>query len=244
MLGRLLDEWGLKDVKDFLLPKSDTQKLIEMVQELTIRVNTLQKTADTILKEVLNSQFDNAVSPATSLLSRIDQAQQDIQNLLKLPDNDPGRMGTTKDILEKIRGMDDDRNLLNFLLTRAGPVGEGILITASKKAAAQDRWFTAKDSQNVVDVYKYFAIYQLRLANLLVEYWNTRSCNNTPVPADCLSTTTIQQRVDQFQKDIDAQAKLLKPPLPAGTFIDRTTMEMWPTTSWRLNGQQALYGPR
>ena len=241
VLGRLLDEWGLKDVKDFLLPKSDTEKLLEMVQELTIRVNTLQKTADTILKEVLNSRFDNAVSPATSLLSRIDQAQQDIQNLLKLPDNDPGRMGTTKDILEKIRGMDGDRNLLNFLLTRAGPVGEGILITASKKAAAQDRWFTAKDSQNVVDVYKYFAIYQLRLANLLVEYWNTRSCNNTPVPADCLSTTTIQQRVDQFQKDIDAQAKLLKPPLPAGTFIDRTTMKMWPTTSWRLNGQQALY---
>ena len=187
VLGRLLDEWGLKDVKDFLLPKSDTEKLLEMVQELTIRVNTLQKTADTILKEVLNSRFDNAVSPATSLLSRIDQAQLDIQNLLKLPDNDPGRMGTTKDILEKIRGMDDDRNLLNFLLTRAGPVGEGILITASKKAAAQDRWFTAKDSQDVVDVYKYFAIYQLRLANLLVEYWNTRSCNNTPVPANCLS---------------------------------------------------------
>ena len=240
VLGRLLDEWGLKDVKDFLLPKSDTEKLLEMVQELTIRVNTLQKTADTILKEVLNSRFDNAVSPATSLLSRIDQAQQDIQNLLKLPDNDPGRMGTTKDILEKIRGMDGDRNLLNFLLTRAGPVGEGILITASKKAAAQDRWFTAKDSQDVVDVYKYFAIYQLRLANLLVEYWNTRSCNNTPVPADCLSATTIQQRVDQFQKDIDAQAKLLKPPLPAGTFIDRTTMKMWPTASWPLNGQDAL----
>ena len=240
VLGRLLDEWGLKDVKDFLLPKSDTEKLLEMVQELTIRVNTLQKTADTILKEVLNSRFDNAVSPATSLLSRIDQAQLDIQNLLKLPDNDPGRMGTTKDILEKIRGMDGDRNLLNFLLTRAGPVGEGILITASKKAAAQDRWFTAKDSQDVVDVYKYFAIYQLRLANLLVEYWNTRSCNNTPVPADCLSTTTIQQRVDQFQKDIDAQAKLLKPPLPAGTFIDRNTMRMWPTASWPLNGQDAL----
>ena len=52
VLGRLLDEWGLKDVKDFLLPKSDTEKILEMVQELTIRVNTLQKTSDTILKEV------------------------------------------------------------------------------------------------------------------------------------------------------------------------------------------------
>ena len=84
MLGRLLDAWGLKDVKDFLLPKSDTEKLLEMVQELTIRVNNLQKTADTILKEVVNLQFDTAVGSAVALLSRIDQAQLDIQNLLKL----------------------------------------------------------------------------------------------------------------------------------------------------------------
>ena len=79
--------------------------------------------------------------------------------------------------------MEKDRNLLNRLLTQSGPGGKNILITASKKAAAQDRWFTAKDSQDVVDVYKYFAIYQLRLANLLAELWNTQSCNNTPVPA-------------------------------------------------------------
>ena len=136
--------------------------------------------------------------------------------------------------------MEKDRNLLNRLLTQSGPGGQNILVTASKKAAAQDRWFTAKDSQDVVDVYKYFAIYQLRLANLLTELWNTQSCNNTPVPPDCLSTTTIQQYLDKFQTDIDAQAKLLKPPLPPGTFIDRNTMRMWPTASWPLNGQDAL----
>ena len=44
----------------------------------------------------------------------------------------------------------------------------------------RDRWFTAEDVKSVTDVYDYFAIYQLRLANLLVEYWNTRSCTNTP----------------------------------------------------------------
>ena len=91
-----------------------------------------------------------------------------------------------------------------------------------------------------MDVYKYFAIYQLRLANLLTELWNTQSCNNTPVPPDCLSTTTIQQNLDKFQTDIDAQAKLLEPPLPPGTFIDRNTMRMWPTASWPLDGQEAL----
>ena len=239
VLGRLLDDWGLKDLKDFCCT-SDTTKIIEMIQELTIRVNTLQKTADTILKEVVNLQFDTAVGSAAPLLSRIDQAQLDIQNLLKLANSDPGRIGATKKILGQIGGMEKDRNLLNRLLTQSGPGGQNILVTASKKAAAQDRWFTAKDSQDVVDVYKYFAIYQLRLANLLTELWNTQSCNNTPVPPDCLSTTTIQQYLDKFQTDIDAQAKLLKPPLPPGTFIDRNTMRMWPTASWPLDGQEAL----
>jgi hypothetical protein len=239
VLGRLLDEWGLKDLKDFCCT-SDTTKIIEMIQELTIRVNKLQETSDTILKEVLNGQFDQSVAPAGPLLSRIDSTQLDIQNLLKLANSDPGRIGATKKILLQIEGMEKDRNLLNFLLTRSGPAGQSILVTASKKAAAQDRWFTAKDSQDVVDVYKYFAIYQLRMANLLTELWNTQSCNNTPVPPDCLSTTTIQQYLDKFQTDIDAQAKLLKPPLPPGTFIDRNTMRMWPTASWLLNGQDAL----
>ena len=239
VLGRLLDEWGLKDLKDFCCT-SDTTKIIEMIQELTIRVNKLQETSDTILKEVVNLQFDTAVGSAAPLLSRIDQAQLDIQNLLKLATSDPGRIGATKKILDQITGMEKDRNLLNRLLTQSGPGGQNILVTASKKAAAQDRWFTAKDSQDVVDVYRYFAIYQLRLANLLTELWNTQSCNNTPVPPDCLSTTTIQQYLDKFQTDIDAQAKLLKPPLPPGTFIDRNTMRMWPTASWPLNGQDAL----
>ena len=130
---------------------------------------------------------------------------------------------------------------MSLLLTRPGPGGRRHhQLPRRRRPRLQDRWFTAKDCQDVVDVYKYFAIYQLRMANLLTEYWNTRSCNNTPVPPDCLSTTTIQQSLDQFQNDIDAQTKLLKPPLPAGTFIDRNTMRMWPTASWPLNGQDAL----
>ena len=163
---------------------------------------------------------------------------------MKLANSDPGRIGATKKILGQIEGMEKDRNLLNFLLTRSGPAGQSILVTASKKAAAQDRWFTAKDSQDVVDVYKYFAIYQLRLANLLTELWNSQSCNNTPVPPDCLSTTTIQQYLDKFQTDIDAQAKLLKPPLPPGTFIDRNTMRMWPMRHGRSTGKTPSTGPR
>ena len=75
VLGRLLDEWGLKDVKDFLLPKSDTQKIIEMIQELTRRVNKLQETSDTILKEVLGTHFNTVVGPALDLIGKVDAIQ-------------------------------------------------------------------------------------------------------------------------------------------------------------------------
>ena len=241
ILGRLLDEWGLKDLKDFLLPKPDTVKIIEMIQELTRRVNNLQETSDAILKEVTGIAYDVKKQQATTLISRVKTIQQSMVNLMKLDQADPGRTGATKWILDEIKVLEKDRNLLNELLTQTETGGDGILKAASRKAALQDRWFTPADSQSVQDVYKYFAIYQLRLANLLVEYWNTRSCSKTPAPQDCLSPQkTIQPELDQIQTGIDAQKALLKPPLPAGTFVDRTTMRMWPLASWPLNGFDAL----
>ena len=240
ILGRLLDYWGLKDVKEFLLPKPDTEKIIEMIQELTKRVNNLQQTSDTILKEVLAGQYDAATAPTVPIIDTIDTNQQEMVNLLKLTQDDPGRVGATKRMLASISGLEGQRNRLNLLLTNPIPGVTNILVAASKKAAARDRWFTQAESQSVGDVYNYYAVYQLRLANLLVEYWNTRSCTNTPVPQDCLSPATIQLDLDKFGANIDQQKLQLKPPLPAGTFVDRRTMRMWPQASWPLNGLAAL----
>ena len=240
LLGRLLDEWGLKDVKEFLLPKSDTEKIIEMIQELSKRVANLQETSNTILKEVLAGQYNDATRPTSSIINAINTNQTDIQNLLRLEQNDPGRLGATKKILTSISKLEDERNLLSAFLSNPIPGVPGILKAASKKAAAQDRFFRQGESQSVRDVYQYYAIYQLRLANLLTEYWNTRSCANNPVPQDCLSPKTIQLYLDEFENNIDKQKDELKPPLPAGTFVDRTTMRMWPQASWPLNGFDAL----
>jgi hypothetical protein len=237
-LGRLLDEWGLKEAKDFLLPKPDTEKIIEMIQELTKRVNNLQSTADTILAQVLGVNYNVAIQPSLKLISGIKTQQGEMVNLLKL-DPTKERVGATKDLLDGIRKLADDRDLLNTLLTPGVPGFDGILIAASKKAGVK-RWFTPRNSESVRDVYKYYAIYQLRLANLLVEYWNTRSCASIPKPQDCLHADTIRPRLDNFQTAIDEQKALLKPPLPDGTFVDTKTMRMWPLASWPLNGLDAL----
>ena len=240
VLGRLLDYWGLKDVKEFLLPKPDTEKIIEMLEALNKRVIDLQRTSDTILKEVLAGQYNDAARPTIEIINSIETNQQEISDLVRLPQDDPGRVGATKKILTSISKLEDRRNLLNAFLTHPIPGFTGILVAASKKAGTQDRWFRQGESQSVRAVYSYYAIHQLRLANLLVEYWNTRSCNNSPAPQDCLSPRTIQSYLDTFETNIEQQKLQLKPPLPAGTFIDRRTMRMWPQASWPLNGQDAL----
>ena len=169
-----------------------------MIEQLTKRVNDLQKTSDTILSEVLAGQYSDATRPTVPIINAIDTNQQDMANLLKLEQNDPGRVGATKQILASISKLEDQRNLLNVFLTNPIPGVPSILVAASKKAGAQDRWFRQGESQSVRAVYNYYAIYQLRLANLLVEYWNTRSCSTTPVPQDCLSPKTIQFYLDTF----------------------------------------------
>jgi hypothetical protein len=133
VLGRLLDEWGLKAIKDFLLPKPDTEKIIEMIQELTKRVNNLQRTTDTILKEVLGLKYDVAIEGAIPILNAVKTQQQEMVNLLKLDQADPGRVGATKEILKGISKLADDRDLLDELLNPTVPGVDGILKSASKK---------------------------------------------------------------------------------------------------------------
>lgn len=241
VLGRLLDEWGLKDAKDFLLPKPDTQKIIEMIEDLNRRVNNLQATADKILQKVTEVKYEVLLAPAKNLVNDIKTVQFNVLNLAKSTPDEP-RVGPTKKILRQIEDqLEPKRYLLDDLLTPGGDGGVGILRAASEKAS-QGRFFTPEDSQSIQAVYQYFAVNQMRLASLLVEYWNTLSCSKTPQPQDCLSPTSyIRPNFDRFEpKMIDKQRKLLKPPVPAGTFIDTRTMRMWPLRSWSVNGAEAL----
>ena len=237
VLGRLLEAWGLKEAVDDLL-KPDTEKIIDMIKDLTIRVNNLQRTSDAILKEVAGVNYEVTLAPALKLINSVDTIQQSIVDLVKLNPADPGRTGATKRILDEIHKLEPDRNLLNTLLsTTAG--GDGILKAASKKAALRDRWFTPQDSQ---DVRMSIILCHLSTspANLMVEYWNTRSCTSTPVPQDCLVADDDPGRPRQVPSRHPAAKRPTEATPTRRTFIDRSTMRMWPLASWPLNGQDAL----
>ncbi|HEX4622842.1 MAG TPA: hypothetical protein VH231_00180 [Solirubrobacteraceae bacterium] len=106
------------------------------------------------------------LGPSIDLIAKVDAIQTSIANLLKLDDNDSGRMGATKDILTEIGAIVPSRNLFHTILTQTVRGGDNLLKAASKKPAVQDRWFTAEEVKSVTDVCDYSAIYQLRLANL------------------------------------------------------------------------------
>jgi hypothetical protein len=80
---------------------------------------------------------------------------------------------------------------------------------------------------------------QLRLANLLTEYWSTtpkRNDDKTCSP-ECVKRTIVER----IGNNIQAQKAQLKPELPSNKFIDTRTMKMWDSRPPWVNG--GLYAP-
>ena len=228
VLGRFLDAYGLSAVKDFLFPQSDTARLIEMVDRLNVRINALEEKSDKILKEIAELKAQVAATPAIRLLTHIDTNHNSLKNLAKLKPDEVGRAGATHALLRAIANDLDDRHLLNTVV--AGKNGPGVLVLESRRAVLAP-FFTPRDSQEIRSVYDYYALYQLRFANLLTEYWNTQSCSQppgtTPNPQTCLAPSTIQAEFDPFSTNIATQRGLLKPAVPAGHFVDTRKNLMW-----------------
>jgi len=242
MIGRFLDEYGLREVKDFLFPKSDTQRILEMVQHINMRINTLEATGNKILKQIAELKTQVSATAAIRLLTHIDTNHNSLQGIAKLDPNQPGRAGATRALLEAIGRDLDDRNLLHSVVAGRGSPG---LLELESRRAALDPFFRSKDSREIRDVYNYYVLYQLRFANLLAEYWNTKSCSKRPGevvdPNTCLAPETIKDMFDAFQANIEAQEKLLKPPVPAGQFVDTKKHLMWSAKPPWVNG--AAYKP-
>jgi hypothetical protein len=242
-LGRFLDHYGLRDIKEFLLPRSDTEKLLEMVQQLSVRMNALESTGRQALKEIAALRSQVAAGDALVLLTHIDTNQNTMIGLAELDPGKPGLKGATRALIAAIALDEPNRNLLHNVL--AGVTDDGLLILDSHRGAAEE-FFTPADSRRTRDVYDYYVLAQLRFANLLTEYWNTRSCLQPPGrtvdPDECFAPATIKRMLDQFRTNIEAQQKLLKPPLPADRFVDVKKNLMWVSNPPWVNG--AAYKPK
>ena len=101
--GRFLDYYGLRDIKDFILPRSDTERLLEMVQQINIRLNNLEASSDRLLKAIAELSTSVLAGRATELLTHINTNQNTLVSLTKLDPSKPGLMGGTRGLLDSDR---------------------------------------------------------------------------------------------------------------------------------------------
>ncbi len=101
--GRFLDFYGLNEIKDFILPKSDTERLLEMVQQINIRLNNLEASSDRLLKAIAELSTSVLAGRATELLTHINTNHNTLVSLTKLDPSKPGLMGGTRGLLDNDR---------------------------------------------------------------------------------------------------------------------------------------------
>jgi hypothetical protein len=233
LIGKLLDEWGLTELKDFLLPKSDTQVILEILNSLNQRVTELQITVESTKQAVSESQFSVLVAATNPQTAAIDQLTEDLAVVAEMPPDDKSRVNFASDVVRRIEQQLYDNSVAKTLdqaLDNSAPNANDILKAASQVYATR-RWFTAKSSANIEAVHEYFALYQFRLAILLTNYWNTKP--------DTFSPATVQGFIAGINANIDTQRReRLKPPLPDDKFIDTRTTMMWDRKPPWVSGAQ------
>ncbi|HSS62525.1 MAG TPA: hypothetical protein VLK30_13805, partial [Candidatus Limnocylindrales bacterium] len=240
LLGHLLDAWGLRAVKDFLLPKSDTQVIIAMMNALNKKVTDLQAAVESTKQAVAETQFSTLVAQTDGEAASINKLSTELTFIAALPVNDPGRIEASKNLVVDIGKQLADPDVggkLNQALAK--PVGNTILKAASQVYGTQ-RFFTNRSSQAIKAIYDYYAVMQLNLANLLTEYWSTTPKRNDD--KTCSAACVKRTIVDQINSDVQAQKAQLKPELPSNEFIDTRTMKMWDARPRWVSG--APYNPR
>jgi hypothetical protein len=231
LVGKLLDEWGLKDVKNFLLPKSDTEVILEILTSLNKRVAELQGTVESVKNAVAEGQFSQLVALTNPQLAAIDQITEELAIVASLAPEDVTRVNYSKQVVAHIKLQLADTSAarqLHQALDNPAPEANDVLKAASQVYATR-RFFTAKSSANIKAVYEYFALYQFRMAVLLTNYWSSEP--------ETFSATTVQRFITGIDTNVAMQkAERLKPPVPGDKFIDTRTMKVWDRTPPWTNG--------
>jgi hypothetical protein len=103
LLGHLLDAWGLREVKDFLLPKSDTQVIIEMINALNKKVTDLQASVESTKQAVAETQFSTLVGQTDGEAASISRLSTELAFIAALPvAKTDERMEASRNLVVKI----------------------------------------------------------------------------------------------------------------------------------------------
>ena len=193
----------------------------------------LQIIVENLKQAVSESQYSQLVALTNPQIAAIDALTEELDIVAKLKPTDPTRVNYSMTVQAKIKGQLADTSAarqLHLALDNPAPDANDILKAASQVYGTR-RWFTAKSSASTEAVYEYFALYQLRLAIVLTNYWKTEH--------ETFSTETVLRLIDSIHTNVNTQkTDRLKPPVPADKFIDTRTMTMWDRKPAWVSGEQ------
>lgn len=236
--------------------KKDIQQLQDKLGDLQSSVNDLSNQltnlSDELKAELTEVKYTQYVVPALSIASLVDTVEEEVRFYADdCPPivEDAGGAGRAEvpegfcndEKMRISRKLEDNRigsafqDLSTFLLPN-GPGGStGMVRLYSQSLATRRRFFRPADSTKMEEMFDYWYSVQIQAANLRVEDWHFAGKQNTPGGRQQLQDFLGYKNAEppkpgRMQNTLEAEAKLMYPPVPANTVVNTRDGTMWLTS--------------
>ena len=231
--SQFLNAVGLGKLADALFP---LYHIVDQLNQIAAQVTAVKSLVETGIRATEHSQYNQLVSRVSEIDGDVTALWERMRYETSMSKDDPTLKNYNADLIATIGKQLVENHTaiqdLNSVLAPSAPASYGILQAASAYLGSQ-KFFTQASAKTMQAVFDYYQLMQLRLSVLLTNYYSTRP--------DTFSPKTIRDTViNKITENIAGQQALMKPTLPAGTFIDLrpdtdSSMLLWGPVSW-ING--------
>ena len=237
--SQFLNAVGLGKLADALFP---LYHIVDQLNEIAAQVTAVKSLVETGIQATEHSQYNQLVSRVSNIDGDVSALWERMRYESSMSKDDPTLKNYNADLIATIgRQLVENHTAiqdLNSVVAPSAPASYGILQAASAYLGSQ-KFYTQASAKTMQAVFDYYQLMQLRLSVLLTNYYSTRP--------DTFSPTTIRDTViNKITENIAGQQALMKPTLPAGTFIDLrpdtdSSMLLWGPVSWVDGGSLEHY---
>lgn len=222
--GKLLG-WGLGEMGIGFPGESDqaVKQMQEQMQAISGQLETLNKKFDAMLekldavsRQTLESHYGIRVGQMGNLISSILSIRKDLTHF---ESNPPTAAETLKLQRERLitrieRNIIDFQYVFHNQLVGTGGSGQAPLLKVwSQTVKAQHRFLSSRDSEFIQTQFEYFTKLQEYMLLLIVEYYHAIGYGGR-------DTKLIDDAINQHNKNIEDQEKLIKASIPEQALID------------------------
>lgn len=230
-ISQILHAIGLDGLADFLMPQV---KILEQLRAIQGQLTDLKLLVETNIQATAQSDYGQKAAAVAPIVANVKTLMEHFAYLGSLDPGDPGRrayaVNLASDVKQQLVTNGFADAALHAQLVSPSPYAYGLLQSASAYMGSRKPFFTPQSSAAVQAVFDSYQLVQLQMAILLSNYRMTLPDSSpAAVNADV---------VEKIRANVEEQRALMKPPVPAGHFLDLRTdgdhpdMLLWGPTRW------------